>query len=304
MVGDEPGVAGRPDGAVRGLNPETAAVLRLEDPVTGTRGLVLPRMVGRSDLYPRRPDLEVLADVVTVGRQALLVHQRCHVLRRVVLTGHARQLTAGGDAVVVVVAVRDEPGIQPRHLGGSNRKLDEHRHVEPAQQRINHHRRAATVDQEPRHAQPAQNCPVAGLERFRAEPLGLGGSRLTWHGGTLPLHRDTPRSGRASLRPSTRYGTRRSICSTISAAHRGCSRSSVTRSNTSSPRCASLAPSGSTATTACAYRCRWRHLTSIPSWLVSRLRGTWTGSSSPCRISSPPSPTAPRALSGPRCSGS
>ena len=91
---------------------------------------------------------------------------------------------------MVVVAVRDEHGIQPRHLGGSDRELDQHRHVEPAQQRIDHHRRAATVDQEPGHAQPAQNGPVAGLERFRAEPLGPGGSRLTWHGRTLPLHRD------------------------------------------------------------------------------------------------------------------
>ena len=36
-----------------------------------------------------------------------------------------------------------------------------------------------------------------------------------------------------------------------------------------------------------ACRCRWRPMTSTPSWRVSRLRGTWTASSSPCRTSSP-----------------
>ena len=37
-------------------------------------------------------------------------------------------------------------------------------------------------------------------------------------------------------------------------------------------------------------------MTSTPSWRVSRPRGTSTGSSSPCRTSSPPSPTAPPVL--------
>ena len=49
--------------------------------------LVLPGVVGGRDLHAHRSDREMLADVVTVRRQAFLFHQRSHVLRRVVLTG-------------------------------------------------------------------------------------------------------------------------------------------------------------------------------------------------------------------------
>ena len=98
----------------------------------------------------------MLADVVTVRREAFLFHQRSHVLRRVVLAGHAEQVTTGRDAVVVVVAVRDQHGVQLRHVGGDDRELDHYRHVEFAQQGIHHQCRAVTVDQEPGHAQPPQ----------------------------------------------------------------------------------------------------------------------------------------------------
>ena len=53
---------------------------------------------------------------------------------------------------MVVVAVRDEHGIEPRHVGGGDREVDHHRHVETAQQGIDHQCRAATVDQESGHA--------------------------------------------------------------------------------------------------------------------------------------------------------
>jgi hypothetical protein len=81
--------------------------------------------------------------------------------------------------------MRDQHGVQLRHVLGGDRELDHHRHVETAQQGIDHHRRAATVDQEPGHAQPPQNGPVAGLKRFHAERLCLGSSGLPLHGWTL-----------------------------------------------------------------------------------------------------------------------
>jgi len=51
------------------------------------------------------------------------------------------------------VAVRDQHGVQLRHVGGGDRELDHHRHVEIAQHGINHQCRAATVDQESCRAQ-------------------------------------------------------------------------------------------------------------------------------------------------------
>ena len=92
-------------------------------------GLVLPGVVGGRDLHAHRSDREMLADVVTVRRQALLFHQRSHVLRQVILTGHGK-ITTGGNAVVVVVAVGDQHGVQVRHVVGGDWKLDHHRHVE------------------------------------------------------------------------------------------------------------------------------------------------------------------------------
>jgi hypothetical protein len=134
----------------------------------------------------------MLADVVTVRREALLFHQRSHVPRRVILTGHPRQITTGGHAVVVVVAVRDQHGIQSGHLGTGDRELDHHRHVETAQQGIDHHRRAATVDQEPGHAQPPQNSRVCCFECIGTERLCLWGSGLPLHGWNLPRRRPVP----------------------------------------------------------------------------------------------------------------
>ena len=86
---------------------------------------------------------------------------------------------------MVVVAVRDQHGVQLRHVVGGDRELDHHRHVETAQQGIDHQCRAATVDQEPGHAQPTQNGPVASLEGFRAERLCLRSTGLPLHGWTL-----------------------------------------------------------------------------------------------------------------------
>ena len=134
------------------------------------RGLVLPGVVGGRDLHAHRPDREMLADVVTVRRQALLFHQRSHVLRRVILTGHPGKITTGRDAVVVVVAVRDQQGVQIRDVGGGDWKLNHHRHVETAQKGIDHHRRAATVDQEP--AMPSHRRTVPSLASKASAPNG------------------------------------------------------------------------------------------------------------------------------------
>jgi hypothetical protein len=127
----------------------------------------------------------MVADVVTVRREALLFHQRSHVLRRVVLTGYRGKITTGGNAVVVVVAVRYEHGFQPGHIVGGDREVGHHRHVEAAQLGIDHHRRATTVDQEPGHAEPPQNGRVCCFECLGTERLGLGSSGLTLHGWTL-----------------------------------------------------------------------------------------------------------------------
>ena len=76
---------------------------------------------------------------------------------------------------MVVVAVRDQHGIQPRHIGGGDRELDHHRHVESTQQRIDHQRRAAAVDQEPGHAQPPQHGRVCWLRTPRRRTVGSRG---------------------------------------------------------------------------------------------------------------------------------
>jgi hypothetical protein len=46
------------------------------------------------------------------GPVSLLLHQRGDVLGRVIFTGDAGQVATGRDAVVVVVAVSDENGVQ------------------------------------------------------------------------------------------------------------------------------------------------------------------------------------------------
>jgi len=153
----------------------------LEDAIARARALVLPGVVGGRDLHAEPSDRETVADVVTVRRQALLFHQRSHVLRRVVIARYRGKITTSGHAVVVIVAVCDENGVQPRHIGGGDRKLDHHRHVETTQQRIDHHRRATTIDQEPGHAQPPQHGRVCSSERLGTERLGLGSSGLTLH---------------------------------------------------------------------------------------------------------------------------
>jgi hypothetical protein len=64
--------------------------------------------------------------------------------------------------------------VEPRHVGGGDRKFDHHRHVKTTEQRIEHHRRAPTVDQEAGHAEPPQHGVVASLERLRAKRLRPG----------------------------------------------------------------------------------------------------------------------------------
>jgi len=142
-------------------------------------------VIGGRDLNADRSDRDMLADVVTVRREAFLFHQRSHILRRVILTGDPGKITTGGDAVMVVVAVRDEHGVQLRHVGVSDRELDHHRHVEAAQQRIDHQCRTATVDQEPGHAQPPQDGRLCWFECLGAERLCLRSSGLPLHGWTL-----------------------------------------------------------------------------------------------------------------------
>src|SRR4029450_1250722 len=51
-------------------------------------------------------------------------------MRRVVLTGDPGKITTGGNAVVVVVTVRDEHGFRPGHVVDGDRGLDHYRPVE------------------------------------------------------------------------------------------------------------------------------------------------------------------------------
>src|SRR4029453_4522862 len=62
-----------------------------------------------------------------------------------------------------------------RHSTSARRRRRSETRSSPACQNrpkgIDHYRRAATVDQEPSHAQPPQNGPVADLKSFRTERL-------------------------------------------------------------------------------------------------------------------------------------
>ena len=90
---------------------------------------------------------------------------------------------------MVVVAVRNEHSIQPRHLSGVNRELDHHRHVEATQQGIDHQRRATTVDQEPGHTQPPAGRSHRWPRTLPRRTAESWGSRLTLRSRTLSPHR-------------------------------------------------------------------------------------------------------------------
>jgi hypothetical protein len=93
--------------------------------------------------------------------------------------GDRCQLAAGRHAVVIVVAVGDQNGIKVRHRGCLDREIDQHRHVEVAEQRVDHDRGPARVQQESGHPEPPQLGLLVLLESLRAERLGVRSTGLT-----------------------------------------------------------------------------------------------------------------------------
>jgi hypothetical protein len=67
----------------------------------------------------------------------------------------------------------DQDRVEPRNVRRGNRKVDHDPHIEPAEQRVDHDRGAAGVDQEPRHPQPAKHRVIGVLERLGTKELRL-----------------------------------------------------------------------------------------------------------------------------------
>src|SRR3954452_4766757 len=148
VLGDQAGVTGCPDCAVRCRQPESAGVFGLERAGTGSGGSVLPSVISRCHLNPYVSDTEVVTDVVTIRGQPFVFHQGSDVLGGVVGASDPSEVSTGGDAVVIVVAVGDEYGVQSRDIPRCDRHLDHDGHVKPPQQGVDHDGGAAAVDQE------------------------------------------------------------------------------------------------------------------------------------------------------------
>ena len=76
MLRDQPGIAGRPDGAVRRLDPEAAGVLVLEDAIAGAGDAFCQAWSAGVTVHPDRSDVEPFPDAVAVAGKPSLVHQR------------------------------------------------------------------------------------------------------------------------------------------------------------------------------------------------------------------------------------
>lgn len=82
----------------------------------------------------------------------------------------------GRHAVMVVVAVRDEHGIETGHGLGGYWEVNKEGHVEGIQNRVNHKRGTPAIHKEAGHAEPPQSCFVRNRKCFFAK-------RLCWRGG-------------------------------------------------------------------------------------------------------------------------
>ena len=95
-----------------------------------------------------------------------------------VCTGHALQRHTGRHAVMVVVAVRDEHGIETGHGLGGYWEVNKEGHVEGIQNRVNHKRGTPAIHEEACHAQPPQSCFVRIRKCFFTKRLCWRGFRL------------------------------------------------------------------------------------------------------------------------------
>ena len=169
VLGQQPRIADRPDAAVRRIEPEAAAVLAPED-VAALLGIIrLPRMVGGRQRDGDVPDRKARPDRMARPRQPHFGKQAADILRAVVGGAARAECRAGFAAEMVAVRMRDEHGVERRHRFRPDRRRHEQRHVEAPQHRVDHHRRAAAVDQRAGIAEPAHRRPGFRAERLRAE---------------------------------------------------------------------------------------------------------------------------------------
>ena len=103
---------GGPDVPIGRFDPETTGVFILETTLTHARIGILVRMVGRGELYLHGAKLERITNVVTVGGQSQVLHQRVDINRRVIGFGDSFQILIRRYAEVVIVGMRHQHGIQ------------------------------------------------------------------------------------------------------------------------------------------------------------------------------------------------
>ena len=81
---------------------------------------------------------------------------------------------------MVVVAVRHEHRIQPRHVAGADRELDHHLDVKATEQRIDHEGRARLLIENP--AMPSHRRTVPSRVSNASAPNGWLRGALAWSG--------------------------------------------------------------------------------------------------------------------------
>jgi hypothetical protein len=123
---------------------------------------------------PDCSNIEHISNVVTVGRKSFTRHKSSHVPSGVIFTGNWSQITTRRDAVVIVIAVRNQYGVQTGNILRRNWHLDHYRHIEPSKKGIDHESCAAAIDEESGHAQPSQGCTVRSFKGFFTETSVCG----------------------------------------------------------------------------------------------------------------------------------
>src|SRR5215207_1773312 len=168
----------RPDCAIRCLNPEATCILWLENARTCSRRLILPGVIGRRYFNPHSSNIEDIPNIVTISWEPFILHQRSHVLCRVICASNGSQIKTGWDTVVIVIAMSNQYGVKTGNVRGRKWHLDHDRHVKPSQKRVDHKSCAAAIDQESGHAQPSKSCSVRGFKRFLTKSLRFRSLRL------------------------------------------------------------------------------------------------------------------------------
>ena len=195
------GIPHRPEGAVRGIQPEAAKVLGQKHTVRRSGDFILPGVVrrGQGDLY--RPHRETLPNAVTHPGQTHVLAQPRHIAGSVVGAAHRGQVPAGVPAEVVVVAVGQQDGVHLGHVLYLQGGLHQQGHVEALQHRVDENVRPTAVDQRPRAAQPADGGARLGAESLFAKGNGVRRFGLDLVHDTASshcLHSVYPQMGRVS----------------------------------------------------------------------------------------------------------